>query len=176
MAGFKLVGQVKGGLQAPGTMDLIIGDSETIYVGGAVELSGGYVGAAETGDKILGIVVGIVDKNGIDLDSCNSNNYDGTWTPGVNGVANYAAASDNTTDKQIKAVVCIDKDALWETACTSLAAAQRFGYFDLTDSVTMHAHAGNGMNGGQFQMIDFASATLGTFKIAESALDAYAVS
>lgn len=176
MAGFKYKGQVKGGLQSPGTMDLIIGNSETIYVGSAVELSSGYVGAAETGDKILGIVMGIVNKDGIDLDSCNSNTYDGTWTPGVNGAANYAATSDNATDKQIKAVVCVDKDAIWEAACTGLAAAQRFGFFDLTDSVNVTAYQGNGMNAGQLQLIDFDSSTLGYFKIAESALDAYTVS
>jgi len=176
MAGFKYKGQLKGGMQSPGTVNLIIGNSQTVYVGSAVGLSGGYIIPATTGIRLVGICIGIVDKDGLDLDSTRSTKYDGTWTQGEAGTGNYAAASDNVTDKQVKAVVIIDKDALFESACTGLAAAQRFGHFDLTDSITVHAYQGNGMNAGQMQLIDFASATLGTFKIEESILDTYAVS
>lgn len=173
MAGFVYKGQLKGGVQSPGTMNLIIANSATIYKGSAVMMSSGYVAAGTTGSKLIGICIGIVNKDGIDLDSANPNTYDGTWTEGEAGVGNYAAASDNVTDKQVKAVVVVDKDALWEATTTGLAAAQLFGYFNITDSITVQAHVGGGQNAGQLQLVGFESSTVGTFKIAESTLDAY---
>jgi len=175
MAGFIYKGQLKGGQQSPGTMNLIIANSATIYKGSAVMMSSGYVAAGTAGNKLIGICIGLVNKDGIDLDSANSNSYDGTYTPGEAGVGNYAAASDNVTDKQIKAVVVVDKDALWESACTGLAAAGLFGFHNLTDSITVAAQAA-GEVAAQLQLVAFESATLGTFRIVESQLDPYSVS
>lgn len=175
MAGFIYKGQLRGGNQSPGTLELVIANSATIYKGSAVMLSSGYVAAGTAGSKLLGICIGIVNKNGTDLDSANPNTFDGTWTPGEAGTGNYAAASDNVTDKKVKAVVVVDKDALWESACSGLAAAGVLGFHNLTDSITVAAKAA-GEVAGQLQMIEFSSATLGVFRIAESQLDAYSQS
>lgn len=175
MAGFVYHGQLKGGQQSPGTMELIIANSETIYVGSAVKLSSGYVAAGTAGAKLIGICVGIVNKDGIDLGNANTSSYDGTYTAGEAGVGNYAAAADNATDKQVKAVVVVDKDAVFKVSTTGLAAAQLLGFFNLTDSVTVQAFQ-SGQVAGQLQLVDYDSATVGYFRIAESVFDAYSQS
>lgn len=94
----------------------IIKNSETIKTGGLVKLSSGFVAAATAGARIWGLCVGIVGgvsgkNDGIPLDKQASGaDYDGTYTAGPLGTQTYAAASDNQTDKQVKAVIDVSPD------------------------------------------------------------------
>jgi len=180
MAGFEYRGQLSGGKENPVTLSVIIGNSQTVKVGDAVKLvafaSAGGATRASAGEEILGICVGIVDKNGIDLDNTDPNNYDGTWT---SSSKTYVATSDNMTDKTVKALVVVDKDALWynDTAGT-LAVADEYKFFDLTDQDQVANQDGADDSGALILMKrdpdGDGDASKGIFKLAESELDAYA--
>ncbi|OGO14231.1 MAG: hypothetical protein A2Y53_03755 [Chloroflexi bacterium RBG_16_47_49] len=109
MAGFEYRGQINGA-ENPVLENLIIANSQTITIGDAISMSGGYVIVGTSSTRIYGVVVGIVTNKGIDLDSAKADEYDGTWTSSSN---TYVATSDNVTDKKIRAVVCPDPYALW---------------------------------------------------------------
>ena len=134
MAGFEYRGQLNGA-ENPVVLDVLIGASLTVKVGDAVKVyafsSGGGCSRASAGNLILGIVQGIVNKDGIDLDNADTSTYDGTWT---SSTKTYAAASDNLTDKQIKAKVIVDTNALfYNDTAGSLAAGDEYKHFDLND-------------------------------------------
>ena len=125
MPGFVYVGQISGA-QDPVTVDIPIGNSVTITVGDAIQNVAGaaQLAVATATVGVFGIVVGIVDKNGIDLDNTNPSNYDGTWTPSTQ---TYVSANDNVTDKMVAVKVCPDPYALWwNDADGDFAAADLF--------------------------------------------------
>jgi len=179
MAGFEYRGQLSGA-QDPVTLPVIIGNSQTVKVGDAVKLvafaSGGGACRATAGEEVLGICVGIVDKNGIDLDNTSSDNYDGTWT---SSSKTYVASADNTTDKTVKALVVVDKEALWyNDSAGTLAVADEYKFFDVTDQDQI-ADQDGADNAGAFILIKRdpdgdGDASKGIFKIAEHEFDAYA--
>lgn len=178
MAGFEYRGQ-HSGAQDPVTLSVGIGNSQTIKVGDAVKLvafaSGGGVYRATAGEEVLGICVGIVDANGIDLDNANPANYDGTWT---SSTKTYASASNNMTNKNVKALVVADKEALfYNDTAGDLAAADILKFFDLTDQDQI-ADQNGADNAGAFILVKRdpdgdGDASKGIFKIAESELDPY---
>ena len=179
MAGFEYRGQLSGGKENPVTLPVVIGNSQTIKVGDAVKLvafaSGGGAYRATAGEEVLGVCVGIVDKNGIDLDNTDPQNYDGTWT---SSSKTYVSASANMTSKAIKCLVVIDKDALWyNDSAGSLAVADEYKFFDVADQDQI-ADQDGADNAGAFVLIKRdpdgdADASKGIFKIAESELDPY---
>ena len=180
MAGFEYRGQLSGGSENPVTLKVKIGTSKTVTVGDALQLDafadGGGCERAAAGTKVLGICVGIVDANGIDLDNSSADNYDGTWT---SSSKTYAASADNVTDKQVSALVVVDKNALWyNDAAGDLAAADEYKFFDLTDQDQIADQDGHD-SAGAFVLVKRdpdgdGDASKGIFKIAESELDAYA--
>lgn len=179
MAGFEYRGQLNGA-DNPIAIQVPIGTSKTVKVGDAVDLDafadGGGVQRSTAGSEILGICVGIVDKNGIDLDNTSTDNYDGTWT---SSSKTYVAANDNMTDKQVKAVVIVDKQALWyNDSGGTLAAADILKFFDLTDQDQIADQNGADDAGGfilwKRDPDGDADASKGLFIIAESHLDPYA--
>lgn len=109
MPGFEYRGQISGA-QDPVTIDVIINDEVTVTVGDAVYSAAGLARLATSATDVLGIVVGIVDANGIDLDNTSADNYDGTWT---SSSQTYVATDDNSTDAQVRVKVCPDPFALW---------------------------------------------------------------
>jgi hypothetical protein len=179
MAGFEYRGQLSGA-QDPVTLPVIIGNSQTVKVGDAVKLvafaSGGGACRATAGEEVLGICVGIVDKNGIDLDNASADNYDGTWT---SSSKTYVSANDNMTDKTVKALVVVDKEALWyNDSAGSLAVADEYKFFDVADQDQIADQDGDD-NDGAFILIKRdpdgdGDASKGIFKIAEHEFDAYA--
>ncbi len=109
MAGFEYRGQLNGA-DNPVTLKCAIKNSATVKVGDMVYNDGNGITRATNSTLILGVVVGIVDANGIDLDNTSTSNYDGTWT---SSSKTYVAASDNMTDKKVCALVVADENALW---------------------------------------------------------------
>jgi len=110
MAGFEYRGQISGG-QDPVTIEMPIANSETVKVGDAVFISSnGVERITNASANVLGVVAGIVDNNGIDLDNTSADNYDGTWT---SSTQTYVASGDNITDKKVRAKVIADPYALF---------------------------------------------------------------
>ena len=179
MAGFEYRGQLSGA-QDPVTLPIIIGNSQTIKVGDAVKMvafaSGGGVYRATATEEIVGVCVGIVDANGIDLDNTDPNNYDGTWT---SSSKTYLSSADNMTDKTVKALVVVDKEALWyNDSAGTLAVADEYKFFDVADQDQI-ANQDGADNAGAFILIKRdpdgdGDASKGIFKIAEHEFDAYA--
>lgn len=82
---------------------IVILNSATVFMNGAVKLAaGGVDGADAVTDRIYGICVGFVVGDGnTPIDNALSSQYDGTYTADTS----YAAAADNQTDKMVKALV-----------------------------------------------------------------------
>jgi len=95
---FNLRGNTEGILKS-----YIIKNSSTITIGDYVKLDAGFIDLAGANTPILGVVRGLTDNLGIDLQNTKVV-LDGTFT----APHTYAAASDNATDKQIRAIVDID--------------------------------------------------------------------
>ena len=180
MAGFEYRGQISGGKENPVMHSVLIGNTQTVKVGDAVKLvafsSGGGLCRATAGEEVLGILVGIVDKNGIDLDNTSTDNYDGTWT---SSSKTYVTSADNMTDKLVRGQVVVDKEAKWyNDSAGTLAAADEYKFFDVTDQDQI-ADQDGADNAGAFVLLERdpdgdADASKGIFKLAESELDPYA--
>ena len=174
MAGFSYRGQINGA-DNPILENLIIEASETVTVGDAVQMTNGYVQVCDANERVYGIVVGIVTNKGIDLDSANADEYDGTWT---SSSRTYVCSADNTTDKKIKAVVCPDPYALWyNDADASLTAAMLKQHFSLVQEDQVDGDTNSGTV-GEFQLWKLdpdedADASKGLFRISCSQLEAF---
>lgn len=180
MAGFEYRGQLNGA-DNPVTLHVLIANSQTVKVGDAVRMqafasAGGCYRAAAT-TKIFGIVVGIVNKKGIDLDNADPATFsDCTW---VTGTKTVTVGSDNVTDQAVRALVVVDKWAVWyNDSAGTLAAADEFLFFDLADQDQV-ADQDGADNAGAVILIkrdpdNDGDASKGLFVIAESDLDSYA--
>lgn len=168
MAGFELRGHMLGA-QNPMTYDCLITNSQSVGVGDAVVLSGGYVLRASAAGRIWGIVVGIVDAKGIDLDNT-KDSLDGTW---VSSTKVYTAGDDNVTDDKIKAKVVADPFAIfYNDSDGSLTAADDWMLHDLASYRQASATEVAVGSGGQLQLIgrdpdNDADASKGLWRIAE---------
>jgi len=126
---YNLAGRTSGIIRS-----FIIKNSETITIGDYVMPSSGFVAAATAGSRLLGVVVGIVDKNGINMDQTKES-LDGTWTSSTH---TYAAAADNQTDVQVRALVDVDPLSVYsiepDAAIGTTTGSNLFGYYtDLVD-------------------------------------------
>lgn len=108
ITGFRFAGNLAGRTSGI-TRAFTIGNSKTITIGDMVILSSGYIQLADANTPIMGVVVGIVDKNGINMDNSNVPK-EGTWTSSTHTVI---TDSDNTTSEGVKALVDIDPFSLW---------------------------------------------------------------
>lgn len=176
---FEYRGQLNGA-DNPVAIHVPIANSQTVSVGDAVSMqafaSGGGCMRSTAGDEVLGIVRGIVNDDGIDLDNASSDTYDGTWT---SSSKQYAAAADNMTDKNVKAIVVVDKWAVWyNDAAGDLAAADVLKYFDLDDHDQIADQNGDDDKGAFILLKRDPESTgdnsEGLWVIAESELDPYA--
>jgi len=145
----------------------IIANSQTIQVGDAVYRdTDGFIIVAAAGTRVLGICVGVTDKDGIRVDP------DSPTTPDT-----YTVESDNETDKQWKAMIETSKDVLWlNDADEDLERADDELFYNLADENTID---GTAAAAGQFALIKRdplgdGDLSLGLFVIAESQLDPYA--
>lgn len=104
---YNLAGRTTGILRS-----FIIGDTTTITIGDVVKLVNGFIALAGAGGQAMGVVVGITDKNGIDMDNSKVTK-EGTWTSSTHTVV---TDSDNTTSEQVRALVDVDPFSVWSAA------------------------------------------------------------
>jgi len=170
---FVYKGQLNGA-ENPVIRNVLIKNSAHVAVGEALTFSDGADSAA-AGNKILGICVGIVDKDGIGLDNT-SWTIDGTW---VSSTKTYTAASDNVTVGRVKVQVITDKNALFQCdANASISEAEECMKFNIATATAIDGGAGVDA-AGQFELVKYdpegvADASMGLYKICESYGDAYA--
>ena len=172
MAKFDYAGQLNGAAN-PVIRNFLIANSADVAVGEALSFSLGAL-TSTAGDKILGICIGIVDSDGIDMDNT-SQTLDGTW---VSSTKTYTAAADNVTVLGVRAQCICDKNALFKNdsddTLTALMEGQKFNLISGTqvDGDT------NVDAAGQMELVKWdpegtSDASMGTFKICESYGDAY---
>lgn len=173
MASFNYAGQLNGA-ENPVIRNFLIKNSASVAVGEALAFSSG-ADSASAGTPILGICVGIVDKDGIGLDNTGTT-VDGIW---VSNTHTYTAAADNMTVGLVRVQVITDKNALFKNdASADISAAEEGMKFDLSSATQIDGQAGVD-EAGQFELVKYdpegtGDASFGTYKISESYGDAYA--
>lgn len=154
---------------APTLLQYIIDNSDTITIGDVVRLNtDGHVTLAGAGNTVLGVVVGVVDSDGIAL-SPDSGTTD-TWT----------VDSDNETVDQYEAQVIVDPYALFSNDASDDMATTNLGqFYDIVAASNQIDESSASDTAGQFQLISLdpdgdGDASKGLFRIAESQLFPYA--
>lgn len=175
---FQYRGQLNGA-ENPVVLDILVGNSDAVVVGRAVKMdtlgNGGGIIAATAGSRIVGILVGLTDKNGIDLDNT-TQAHSGTWVPSTQ---TFTAAADNMTVDCIRGKVIVDKNSLWyNDTAGDLVVADEYKFFDLGSAAQVADQNGHD-SAGAMMLIKRdpdgdGDASKGIFKIAESNLDPYA--
>jgi len=175
---FQYRGQLNGA-ENPVVLDILVGNSDAVVVGRAVKLdtlgNGGGIIAATAGSRIIGILIGLTDKNGIDLDNSKLS-ITGTWVPSTQ---TFTAASDNMTVDQVRGKVVVDKNSLWyNDTAGDLVVADEYKFFDVASAAQVADQNGHD-TAGALMLIKRdpdgdGDASKGIFKIAESNLDPYA--
>lgn len=177
MAGF-FPRLTEGGDSTGETRQILIDDSVTMTLGDAVAINTtGALGVVAVGERVLGVVTGFVDKNGLPLNAQHVTGSDFTQsgTAGRIGSETVVTASDNTTDSQIQAVVIVDpSQEYYNDADEDLDLTDDYQYFD-TVSAGDQIDASTVSTTGQFLCVDRdpdndSDASKGIFRIAESAL------
>ena len=127
---YNLAGRTSGIQRA-----FIISNSATITVGDMVKLTSGYVALAAATYPIMGVVVGLTDKDGIDLLSTRQTMAQAVYTESTKTVV---CGDANVTGDQIKAIVDVDPFSVWsgETDNTSTDAESRLAgcYTDIINA------------------------------------------
>lgn len=152
---------------SPTILEFIIDNSDTITIGDAVMINtDGHVVVATAGEEVLGIAVGVVDKNGKGI------------SPDSGTLADYTVDADNETVDQVKVQVIVDKYSLFSNDSNgTLATTNLMQFFDLTSESQIDASSASDTT-GQFQLVGLnpdgdSDASKGLFRIAESQLDPY---
>jgi hypothetical protein len=98
------------GTSSGAVRQIIIASSQTISVGDLVLINNsGFVSVATAGNPIFGVVVALVDVNGVDMENSRVTK-DGTYTASTR---TYVASASNQTGAKFSAVVNSDKNAVW---------------------------------------------------------------
>lgn len=170
------------GLSISANLEVILANSAgPLTIGDAVAYSGGYLVGAPVDTAILGILVGFVTKDGENIFKTESS-IGGT----TSGDDTFTAASTNSTVAQVKGVVVVDQEALFQAySDTALVAADEGTFFNgavgdgtYVDSVADSGSGAWSVGTQQFQLIKrvtklgdgSAATTVGLFKISRTQL------
>jgi hypothetical protein len=133
---YNLAGRTSGIIR-----QFIIGDSETMTVGDfCTTNTSGEVQPAAAGELLLGVCVGIVDVDGINMDN-SKRSITGSGASWTSSTQTFVAGSDNSSTDYVKALVDIDPFSVWSCepdatigTTTSSGNSAFFGsYTDLAD-------------------------------------------
>lgn len=162
-------------VENPTSLDYVIKDSSTITIGDPVRLStDGYVKRAAAGEAVLGICIGIVDKDGMNIFSPRTTGTTGaTLSPDDTVAVSSTNSSDST--RMIKAQVALDPAGvlLWKnTASAALSQTQVGQLYDVGATVGQIDQSTASDTSGQFQLVGFdaVTTTTGYFRLVESQL------
>lgn len=104
---YNLAGRTSGIIRS-----FIIANSATITIGDMVSLSSGYVALSGAGATIFGVVVGVVDKNGINMDNSRLT-LTGSGASWTSSTHTFVAGSDNTSTDYVRALIDCDPFSVW---------------------------------------------------------------
>ncbi len=181
--GFRYFRSLSGQGEMPAPIRFLIEDSTTLRIGDMARvMTDGWLVPAGVGNPVLGVVVGLVDNDGINVLGFSYTGQTGHTDASANqGDDTVTTASDNTTRaRAVFAEVVIDAagDILWlNDASGSLAATNLMQLFDVdaADSRTVDQSSASDTN-GQLQLVVLdpeatggktADVSKGAFRIAE---------
>ena len=155
------------GKSHPAVLEVTLDDTATVTIGDAITISNGYASTSGAATSIAGILVGIVDKNGIPFQMAEAT-ATGTKTNDIT----YVTASDNTTGDMVKAQLIADTDAVFEgQADSTLTLAEEYEFFELTSAGDRVTGSGS-TTAAQMQLLKMigvsGTGTTGYFRIAET--------
>lgn len=164
------------GVDQPAAEEFIIKDSAAITLGDAVRLStDGYLKRSATGEPVLGICVGLVDRNGINIFETGrtSGTTGSTLTPDDTVTVSSTNSSDAT--RNLKAQVILDPAGtiiFKNTASSALAQTNVGQLFDVGSNSGQIDVSSASDTSGQFQLVSFDAdtTTTGYFRVVESQL------
>lgn len=166
------------GLEHPATMDFLLDDSATFTIGDAVRLDAdGLLTVCGATSTVLGILVGIVDKNGIPVSADRSQGTDGATITGDDTVTTSSTNSSDAT-RGLKGQVIVDPAGLclfYNDADDTLTQSMVGAGFDLNSTGDNIDVATLADGTALFQLIEIdpdgdGDASKGLFRIVEAQL------
>ena len=124
MSGFKYRKSVHGLSSEVAELEIIGANSIVFQVGDLIRVNtSGFAALAVAGDLILGVVTGVVDKNGINFD------------PDTTTTDTYTLASDNQTvaQRKVRYIPALQDYLFFNDADSSLSQANLFQYMNIND-------------------------------------------
>lgn len=173
MAGF-FARRTEGGDSTGETRQILLANSITVTVGDAMSINTtGLLDLAGVGERVLGVVEGFVDKNGLPLTAQHKTGTDYT-TSGAGDSATVVTASDNSTDSMVRAIVNVRAtQEYYNDADEDLDLTDDYQYFDVVAAADQ-IDASTVSTTGQFILVERdpdrdADLSKGIFRIAEHA-------
>lgn len=165
MAGFKFRKSLRGDGVVPAQLEIIAGNSVVFQVGDLIRINqDGFASLATAGDLILGVVTGVVDKNGIAIAP------DADTTPDI-----YTMESDNQTVglKKVQYIPALQDYLFYNDSDASLSQAQLMQYFPINDENDVDGSTGNDSVLNTVRLVELdpdhdGDASKGLFQIVES--------
>lgn len=156
--GFDYRGSLLGVEASPILMDILIDDSATLTLGDAVCIDAdGFVDVVAAGGSVLGILQGIVDKDGINVfQTGRAGGLDGSTLTGDDTITvSSTNTSDATRNLKARVAIALPGNHKWYNDTDgSLAQANLFQFFD-TDAGGDQIATGTASDAnGQFQLIE----------------------
>ncbi len=176
--GFYPRANLLGGANTQPSYDYIIANSTTIKIGDAVRVNNaGFIVRAAAGEAILGVVEGLVDRNGINVFSPRASGVTGTTLTPDDQVA-VSSTNQSDATRNIKVQVKLDPAGqilYYNDADGDLAATNDFQFFDSNASGNQITQSSASDTNGQWQLVlrdpdNDGDASKGLFRIAEGIL------
>lgn len=167
------------GNEHPSRLDVLLAGSATVKIGDLVRVNtSGLLVRCATGEAPVGVLVGLVDQNGINVFSPRAQGTTGaTLTPDDQ----IATASDNATaaTKNLKGQIIVDVAGLnlyYNVADAALAQTNLLQFFDVANGNQVTVGSASDSN-GQVQLLGLdpdgdGTTTKGIFRVNESQFNA----
>lgn len=161
---------------SPTPLKVIAANSTTLKIGQMARVNtSGHAVACSAGDAILGLVVGLIDNDGIPV---NSFNYTGATGHTNSGDDTVVTASDNTsrTRKVYAEIMAAMPDIIfYNDASAALAQTNLFQFFDHDATADQVDQSTASDTSGQLQLIELdpdndGDTSKGLFRVAEPQL------
>lgn len=164
MTGFSYRKNIDGSTGAPTVLQAVGKNSITFQVGDLIRVNtSGFADVVDTGEAITGVVVGVVDANGVKID------------PDSGTLDTYTMSSDNQTvaQKEVRYIPALPHYLFFNDADASLTRAMELKYFDTNDENDVDVASATDSETAQVQLIERdpdgdGDASKGLFRIAES--------
>ena len=167
MSGFKYRKCLRGS-QEVAELEIIGGNSVVFQIGDLIRVDAdGFAGLVTAGDLVLGVVTGVVDQHGINIDP------DAVSTPDIftMGAANETAGA--SSQKKVRYIPALQDYLFYNDADSALAQANLFQYMNVNDENDVDPGSASDATLSTVRLIEIdpdgdGDASKGLFQIVES--------